>query len=152
VPLQAAGPFVPGFLLAVDFRRMRGVPVLNINVTVRDVALNISRDITIAVDDQLPVGELTSLLIQKLAWPQKDIEGQAVLYALCLQRGTDLARLPADAPVASVGILNGSVLVIGPVSTPMSERYSAPPEPASTTPETAGEPAPHYTMKPLQRR
>jgi hypothetical protein len=123
--------------------------LLNINVTVRDVALNISQDLTITVDERLSVSDLTGLVVKKLAWPEKDISGQAVRYALCIDRTDNRVPLSPDTPLAASGILNGCVLVIGPVfGSNQTQGTSAPtdhaiqPEPDNST---------QYTMRPLNR-
>jgi hypothetical protein len=121
--------------------------VLNINVNVRDIALNISRDFTIAIDEQLLIRDLTAMLVKKLAWPERDINGQQIIYILQIERNNGKIQLTGDEIIKAVGLLNGDRLTIGPV---FSAAVAPTPSTSvgSVTTQEASQP---YTMAPLQR-
>ena len=119
--------------------------MLNINVTVRDVALNISRDFTIAIDEQLQVRDLIALLVRKLAWPEQDIAGQPVSYALIVERVNSRVLLTGDEMIRAAGFLNGDLLTIGPVTGGALSASQPRQADASTTRKAP------YTMAPLNR-
>ncbi len=125
--------------------------MLNINVNVRDVALNISRDFTIAIDEQLLVRDFTAMLVKKLAWPEKDISGQQITYALQIERSNGKVRLHNDEMVKSVGLLNGDRLTIGPTLTTSDPGALASSTSTSTGSADEYDPSQPYMMTPLQR-
>src|SRR5256885_4200254 len=88
--------------------------MLNINMNVRDVALNISRDFTVSIDDQLRVSDLAAMLVKKLAWPEKDINGQQIEYVLQIERNNGKIHLTGREMIRDAGLLNGDRLIIGP--------------------------------------
>lgn len=123
--------------------------MLNINVNVRDVALNISRDFTIAIDEQLLVRDFTAMLVKKLAWPEKDISGQQITYALQIERSNGKVRLHKDEMVKSAGLLNGDRLTIGPILT--TSDLVSPASSTSTGSADEYDSSQPYMMTPLQR-
>ena len=118
--------------------------MLNINVTVRDPALNISRDFTIAVDEQLLIRDLAAQLVRRLMWPEKDIQGHPVNYVIRNERARVL--LTGDELIRAVGLLNGDILTIGPLIDRANTTASASVADSSSTYEM-----PPYSMVPLQR-
>jgi uncharacterized ubiquitin-like protein YukD len=133
--------------------------LLTINVTLRDVALNIGRDVTISIDEQLPTRELLALLVRKLGWPEKDITGQFVRYAMRIDRNK--AWLQGDEAIKTLGLLNGDIITLGPV---MSSGYpssqyrpdnraaaQAQQPQAPLQPPAQQQPQAPYTITPLKR-
>jgi hypothetical protein len=123
--------------------------MLNINITLRDPSLKIARDFTISIDEQLPMRELLALLVNKLGWPEKDISGIAIPYAMRVERTTVL--LAGDELIRTAGLLNGDIVTLGPViSANTGQHYQVSSSPGSKQQPQQPQPQP-YTIAPLKR-
>ena len=126
--------------------------MLNINVTLRDVALNIGRDFTISIDERQPVRDLLAMLVHKLAWPERGIDGEVVRYAMVVNRTNTI--FTGNETINSVGLLNGDIITLGPV---MSTTYAQPGYPSYSQSQQPGpqgtqaQPQQPYVMTPLKR-
>lgn len=120
--------------------------MLNINVTLRDVALNIGRDFTISIDEHLAVRDLLALLVRKLGWPEMGMGGETVCYAVRIDRTN--AIFTGNEVISSIGLLNGDILTLGPVIGATQPSYPTYPQPQQAQ---QAQPQQPYVMAPLKR-
>ncbi len=121
--------------------------MLSVAVTIRDVSLRISKDVSINIHEGKTVADLIRILVAELGWPEKAIDGQRVPYALMVDKAAMCGPLTGFEVIGTVGILNSAVITIGPIlnSAPIPAPIPEPAPPPSTPNH------PDYHMVPLRR-
>lgn len=86
---------------------------MELGLRVQDPSGSTSRDVIVDVQDGALTRDLIEALLRLLEWPRQTCGGQPLQYALCGDGGS--AALDPHAPLASLNLRHGSLLILGPV-------------------------------------
>lgn len=85
---------------------------MEVAVRVQDPSGSVTRDVIVKAHDSDTVGSLIDALVGIMEWPRQEFGGRPLRYALMLD-GT--AHVDEEAPLDSLGLSYGDVLILGPV-------------------------------------
>lgn len=91
---------------------------MELTIRIQDPSGAVGRDVTVRAEEEHRVGDLLGVLVDVMEWPRATFEGAELAYEV--RRMGDARALDHGTLIASLGLVRGDALVLGPV--PAGER------------------------------
>lgn len=87
---------------------------MELTLRVHDPSGSVSRDVRVQLSDESTVLELVDALVELFGWPRETMDGEPLTYAA--RRVGQPEALASEGAVATVRLVHGDALVLGPLS------------------------------------